>query len=266
MPLSHAAQTSLLKEALNRFIKAYEQKGKKSERIGDIIDAVENAHVIHLAEPWLNQEQRPLAHEMLFRYHHHNKGLYRYTYFKDALEKFELIDAFDLMNIFNILTWLPDVKAQIAATINVSHDILTNSEACELIMSGITQRQNKNVIFEILEDYRQFNTDDLEKLNALKSTGLSFALDDFRVSVPSDWKRLKSLNQIIDFVKLDGEISVRPFLTSDKDDLKALKQHIEHVHNVAGSDKLIICEWVQNMCEAEKLFDLGVHAIQGHDL
>ena len=169
------------------------------------------------------------------------------------------------MNVFNILTWIPSNERNIASTINTSHDLLTNRAYCDNITAALAKRNGTPVIFEILEDDRQFTAEDIKHLKRLKDNGIEFALDDFRISKAGDWDRLKTLKDVVSYVKLDGSDSLRPYCNMGDVGMNELKKQLQSIFSVAGNDKHIIGEWVQNGDEAEKLFDIGVHAIQGQN-
>tara|TARA_R110002126_G_scaffold13118_7_gene57209 strand:+ start:101243 stop:102052 length:810 start_codon:yes stop_codon:yes gene_type:complete len=261
---SHAQRALDLE--LKSFMKACHAESKQHNTLTDLIHAVQGKSTIYLAEPWMNQDERSIAHEVLFRFRHESNQILRYDHIANDLISADLAKGFDLVNFFNILSWLPcDENAQ-PFSINLTHDSLITPEICEKIIEANNRRDGPQLIIEILEDERLFTSNELQMLQKMKQSGIAFALDDFRVSIDSDWERLKSLEHIVSYVKLDGKDSVRPFLDNGGANITALFNHIADIQDLVGSDKKVIAEWVQTPQEAHKLFDGGVHAVQGHKL
>lgn len=259
------AQRALDRE-LKTFVKACLAERKQHNTLGDLIHAVQNKNALYVAEPWVTKDERSVAHEVLFRFRHKSNKILRYSHVARDLNSSDLAKGFDLVNFFNILSWLPtDAKAH-PCSINMTHDSLTTPDICEKIIAANSARNGPQIIIEILEDERIFTQNELQMLQKMKQSGIIFALDDFRVSMDSDWQRLKGLEGIVSYVKLDGKDSVRPFLDNDGANISALFNHISKIQNLVGADKKIVAEWVETPQEAHKLFDGGVHAVQGHKL
>lgn len=255
-----------LSSSLNDFRAAYGKAAEQTPQVHEVIDAVKHKRVIYLAEPWITADTNTVANELLFRFRPNREKLYSYGTICNSIHNAGLTAEFDLVNVFNILSWIPDDVKNTAATINLSHDLLINQKLMNQIVALMDKRKGPPVIFEILEDARQFTAPQIAYLKSLKDKGLCFALDDFRVSHPSDWQRLASLKDVLTYVKLDGEDSVRPFLDGESGELVAFAENIKAIQSTCGTSKRIIAEWVQNREEADICYASGVYAIQGHDI
>lgn len=255
-----------LHSELRKFMSACRPQSRKHEKLLGLIDAIKQRETIYIAEGWVDKNHDVIANEMLFRYRHNGRKVYSYGNIAQDLISADLVKGFDLVNLFNVLSWVPSTITPSACTVNMNHDTLTDPQILQNIADAMKHRDGPPIILEILEDDRCFTEGEITNLKELADQGISFALDDFRVSHDGDWKRLSGLKDIISYVKLDGPDSVRPFVDNGENGLKDMFQHIGQIHNLVGDDKKIICEWVQTQDEAEKLYDRGVHAVQGHNL
>lgn len=255
-----------LEASLDAFRDAYKAATTQTPTVHNVINAIENKRVIYLAEPWITHDSNTVANELLFRYRNAPGQIYNYGSICESIANARLTAEFDLVNIFNILSWIPDDAENIAATINVSHDLLTNHALMDEVVNVMQHRKGPPIIFEILEDDRQFTGEEITYLESLTKQGFCFALDDFRVNTPSDWQRLSDLKNVISYIKLDGQDSVRPYLDNPNGGFAGIARNITAIKNICGLPKKIIAEWVKTRDEADILFSLGVHAIQGHDV
>lgn len=255
-----------LDHELQEFMKACHAERKNHSTLGDLIGAVQSKDALYIAEPWVNKDEQCISHEVLFRFRQKSKKVVSYSHIAKDLISADLAKSFDLVNFFNILAWLPCDPDGQPCSVNMSHDSLISEEICAQITAANSRRAGPQIIIEILEDDRTFSAQELQRLQNMKDNGIIFALDDFRVNYPSDWQRLKGLEKIVSYVKLDGKDSVRPFLDNDGAKISALFNHITDIQNLVGTDKKIIAEWVETPQEARQLFAGGVHAVQGHKL
>ncbi|MCS5596698.1 MAG: EAL domain-containing protein [Alphaproteobacteria bacterium] len=262
----HEAGESALQESLSAFHKLYMAADKQEKSVHEIIQAITEKRIIYLAEPWINSESNTVANELLFRYRYAPGQICSFGDICKTIINADLTAEFDLVNVFNILSWMPNDQNNVTASINIGHDLLTKPYLMDKILNVVSTRSGPSIIFEILEDDRQFTNDEIEYLKTLKDKGMTFALDDLRINYPSDWQRLESLKDIVSYVKLDGEASIRPYINQDSDGLLEIEENIREIKTLCGADCKIIAEWVQTPEEAEKLFEIGAHAIQGHDI
>lgn len=255
-----------LDHELNTFMKVCCPKRKEHKKLLSLVDAIKNRNALYVAEPWVTQSTEVVANEMLFRFRDGSKKVLSYSHVEKDLICANLLTGFDLVNLFNILSWVPSQAGDTACTVNLNHDTLTSPEICKKITEAMAKRDGPQIVIEILEDDRLFTAEELKSLSAMKNSGIQFALDDFRFSHASDWQRLDGLKDIVSYVKLDGKDSVRPYLDNKAADINTLFQRVAQIHNQVGADKKIIAEWVQTPDEAHKLFNKGVYAVQGHNL
>jgi EAL domain-containing protein (putative c-di-GMP-specific phosphodiesterase class I) len=266
---------------LNRFAKIERQQNLDELTLGfknssvqpaaisSLIQAFEQDKVFYAAEPWIDGNKNIIANELLFRFvRGEDQTIGHYAHIEPSLRQAQLVTNFDMLNVFNILSWLPKDTNNIHSTINLSHDTLCNRDLCERFLNAVQHEQAPSIIVEILEDDKQFNAEQINYLYSLKKRGVAFAMDDFRISMAGDWSRLQSLKSkdILSYIKLDGKESVRPYLDQGKSGLEALRQEILKIKNHAGSSPKIVAEWVNNSTEIDKLVSVGVDAVQGANL
>tara|TARA_R110002124_G_scaffold149220_1_gene315166 strand:- start:331352 stop:332266 length:915 start_codon:yes stop_codon:yes gene_type:complete len=255
--------------SLDQFAQDFEAAPIHSPSLSSLIQAFHQDEVYYAAEPWVNAQKDIIANELLFRFKRgEDSAIGNYTYIEDDLRKSGLLTDFDILNIFNILSWLPQDTQRIHSTINLSHDTLCDSELCEQLFSVLQHKEAPSLIIEILEDDKQFNAQQIAYLSDLRKRGTIFAMDDFRINIQSDWARLQSLKSqdILSYIKLDGKQSVRPYLDQGKPGLEALRAEIIKIKSHAGCAPQIIAEWVNNEQEIDQLVSIGVDAVQGTNL
>ena len=256
-------------QSLDELTLGFKNSSVQPAAISSLIQAFEQDKVFYAAEPWIDGNKNIRANELLFRFvrgEDHTIG--HYSHIEPSLRQAQLVTNFDMLNIFNILSWLAKDDKNIHSTINLSHDTLCRKDLCERFLDIVQHEQAPSIIVEILENEKQFNAEQIDYLYSLKKRGIVFAMDDFRISVASDWARLQSLERkgILSYIKLDGKDSVRSYLDQGKNGLEALRQEILKIKNHAGSSPKIVAEWVNNSTEIDKLVSIGVDAVQGTNL
>lgn len=117
-------------------------------------------------------------------------------------------------------------------------------------------------MFEILEHDVDPDTD-ISLVRDLKDQGYIFALDDFSGGQSHD-NRLAAFGDIVEYIKLDGKL-VRGKIDGTPDEVDAFDRVIAKITDAAPHAKLI-AEHVHDRTEADLLFRMGVHAVQGRDL
>jgi EAL domain-containing protein (putative c-di-GMP-specific phosphodiesterase class I) len=251
------------------FILKFKNNPAQPAPISSLINAFQQDKVYYTAEPWIDANKKVIANELLFRFiRDEDQSIGHYAHIEPSLHQTQLVTDFDMLNIFNILSWLPKDDENIHSTINFSHDTLCRKGLCERFLNVVQHEQAPSIIVEILENEKQFKAEQIDYLYSLKKRGVVFAMDDFRISMASDWARLQSLESkgILSYIKLDGKDSVRPYLDQGKSGLEALRQEILKIKNHAGSNPKIVAEWVNNSTEIDKLVSIGVDAVQGANL
>lgn len=122
-------------------------------------------------------------------------------------------------------------------------------------------------IFEILEHNVPAGAD-IGHLRDLREQGHRFALDDFNLGSTHE-ARLALYAPVTDIIKIDGGL-VRDCLDErngrTEQDLALLATRLKSDMRPYNPSVIILAEHVQNFTEANKLFDMGFGAVQGHKL
>lgn len=208
---------------------------------------------------------RVLHGEVLVRMRDSEGKLLSPAQFLPAAERYNQITSIDLWVVRNTLAWYTDVRKENAG---VEPEILS----INLSGSSIGRKSFQRKVRALIEDYHidpaticfeiteTAAISDLESalyfMNALRSIGVKFALDDFGSGL-SSFSYLK--NMPVDYLKIDGSF-VRDIVSDpiDREMVNAINQlgHVMGIQTVA--------EFVENDSILEQLRKIGVDYAQGH--
>ena len=180
-----------------------------------------------------------------------------------AAERYQMMPMIDRWVIRNSLRFLGKKWRQIGAAgpvfcINLSGQSLTNTGFYAFVRDEL--RESKippaNVCFEITETAAISNIDDaIALMDALRSIGCRFSLDDFGAGL-SSFGYLKRLP--VDYLKIDGSF-IRDITTDD-----VSRSMVEAFCNIGKTMGLsIVAEFVSDSGAIALLRDIGVDFAQG---
>lgn len=150
----------------------------------------------------------------------------------------------------------PDQRMPLS--INILPSSLESREFWDLLDKHPAAHGPESIILEILEHETQFTVNH-DLMERARNAGYTFALDDFSPT-ENDWKRLQAFAPYLNYIKLDGAF-VRRGLKGDI----AFKQAVNILRN-AHPDCALIAEHVETRDEADRLFAMGIAAVQGNKL
>jgi len=204
-------------------------------------------------------------YELLLRMEDENGGLIFPGSFLPAAERYNLTVKLDHWVVRTALQWLADHEEELEqlalCAINLSGHTLSDKEFLKFVItefkdSGIPPEK---ICFEITETAAIANlTDARYFIQALKSIGCCFALDDFGAGL-SSFNYLKNLP--VDYLKIDGAF-VRD-ITKDPIDF-AMVRSINEIGKVMG--KKTIAEFVESEEILNALQAIGVDYAQGYSV
>jgi len=186
--------------------------------------------------------------------------------FIPAAERFNLMSAIDRWVVKNVFTLIKDnrdkiIKENMHFAINLSGNTLSDKETLLYIIDLLTRFDipRERISFEITETSAIANLSAATNfINALKSQGCRFSLDDFGSGL-SSFAYLKAMP--VDFLKIDGafikDIVKDPI---DREMVKSINQ-IGHVMNLQT-----IAEFVENDETLAVLKEIGVDHAQGYGI
>ncbi|MCC6202774.1 MAG: PAS domain S-box protein, partial [Gammaproteobacteria bacterium] len=183
--------------------------------------------------------------------------------FLPAAERYNMALRVDRWVIQKMFDWFATQPVELdrlsLCSINLSGQSLSDGEFLREIIEHFRESpvSPEKICFEVTETAAIANMSYAVKfMNALRSLGCRFALDDFGSGL-SSFAYLKTLT--VDYIKIDG-LFVKDILT-DPIDLAMVKS-INEVGHVMG--KKTIAEFVENEQILEQLRVLGVDYVQGY--
>lgn len=214
-------------------------------------------------QPILNLKDNKVHHyEALARMKDEKGGVLLPEVFIDTAERFGLIGAIDRIITEKTMIYQAEKgrqKKDISFGMNLSGKELGDEELLPLLKSKISETgaDPSRLIFEITETAAIHNLDIAVKfINALKTMGCRFSLDDFGVGFTS-FVYLKRMQ--VDYIKIDGSFVRR--LHKSQDD-----QHIvKAITDVAKSMGIkTVAEFVETKKTLKLLKEYGVDYAQGY--
>jgi diguanylate cyclase (GGDEF)-like protein len=211
----------------------------------------------------LQKRDAPEYHELLLRLVDAEGNIVAPNQFITAAERYRMMPIIDLWVVGEALSSIgsiakPADENTAAFTINLSGQSFGNVELKALILEQLDRLQipPRTVMFEITETAAITNlAQALDFMNALRSRGCRFILDDFGSGL-SSFRYLKSLD--IEFLKIDGEL-VRE-IASDP----IQREMVAAIHRIGESMGIqTIGEWVENPEIQRTLTEIGVDYAQG---
>ena len=205
-------------------------------------------------------DHTPVFYELLLRLPDVDGSLLLPSAFLYAAGRFGLEARVDLWIIERAISYLqrmPDPR--VGLTVNVSGSLITNdANAAHIIALLETANVDpRRLLFEIVETTFVDTTSNADPfIDALRSAGCRFALDDFGAGY-SSFHHLKRLT--VDVVKLDGEF-VRNAVASDPDRL-FVRTMTDLTH---GLGMTVVAEYVVDGPTADLMLELGVDLLQGY--
>ncbi|MGD8589654.1 MAG: PAS domain S-box protein [Chromatiales bacterium] len=185
--------------------------------------------------------------------------------FLPAAERYKLSDRLDRWVIGRVLGWLhshPQHLQQMQlCSINLTGPSLCKRDFLAFVIDEIAQSgvPPDKLCFEIAETVAITNLSSAKVfIEALKSRGCLFALDDFGSGL-SSFTYLKNLP--VDFLKIDG-VLIKDILSEPL--ALAMVRSINEIGHVMG--KRTIAEFVENAPILEKLWEIGVDYAQGYGI
>lgn len=236
------------------------------EALEDLLKAFESHTFLFEYEAW-HGEHEVIAYEMLIRAYKIRPTSGQPEYQEEdrvdlkaaveAADKIGAREALDKILVREELIWAYE-RGLTPVTINLSMDAVYSEQFWKDLELPLKLFGPQNIIFEILEDpipeNGRFKIDHLRKL---RDDGYRFALDDYRPCL-RDEERMLALGEIIDYVKLDGDL-VKKGLSGETRALDETINRLSPYYN-------IVAEWVENVEQADSLFKKNVHSVQGRDL
>ena len=201
--------------------------------------------------------------EILLRMQDEDGSILSPAAFMPAAERYQLMPLIDRWVIRNSLKWLGKRWSKLAPSdpvfcINLSGQSLTNTGFLAFIVDELDEHgvPPANVCFEITETAAISNIDDaITLMDALKSIGCRFSLDDFGAGL-SSFGYLKKLP--VNYLKIDGGL-VRE-ITTDKVSLSMVRA----ICSIGATMGLhIVAEYVGDMETANLLREIGADFAQG---
>lgn len=229
---------------------------QSNQDVAVLMEALLEDRFKFVKEPWHGQNGK-LAEELLLRAWD-KKGIA----ISHAKAMNAIVDEGDLSSFNSFLVYKTFAKTPVhnhtSLSVNVFPSCVANQEFWDRLESSVGAHDCHNIIFEILEHEQVYRVDHGLMRTALDK-GYRFALDDFEGTV-DDHKRLQDFAPYLSFVKLDGKL-----VRDGMKDETALKQTISML-KTNYPDLKIIAEFVRNNREADKLYNMGVSAVQGMSL
>ncbi len=167
-------------------------------------------------------------------------------------------------------------------SLNVAVKSILNPSFCNQLeeMTKNYGLNNDDIIIEILEHDVALNAD-ISHLHEMKKRGFRFALDDISYS-PKDKatskenrNRITIFSSICEFAKIDGPL-IRAYLENGYDSKNKNGKPIRYTPTDFETlldtiqrripNAQIIAEHIKNKEEADIMFNLGIHGVQGWDL
>jgi len=205
--------------------------------------------------------QNSRHYELLIRLRDDDGSLVYPGSFMPAAERYGLLCAIDRYVIRNALSWLGQNPNRIGTgrlSINVAGASISDPDFLAFVTDTFmhTSARHDAVIFEITENVAVSSLQAATKLmDALRSLGCEFALDDFGRGFSS----LGSLKELpVDYLKIDGTF-VRDILKDEND--AALVQAINNIGHTLG--KKTVAEFVENAAIKDRVAALGIDFVQG---
>jgi len=187
------------------------------------------------------------------------------VHFLSAAERYDLMPAIDRWVVGTVLKWLqthPDQQARLASCcINLSGRSIGEQRHAEHLIQMIQHAQvaPDKLCFEITETAALANSSlSTCHINALRSLGCRFALDDFGIGLAS-FNYLKHLP--VDILKIDGSF-IDQMLDNPLD--HAMVRSINEVGHIMG--KKTVAECVSSKQLLDGLADIGIDFAQGYHI
>ncbi len=201
--------------------------------------------------------------EILLRMHDENGQLFMPDAFMPAAERYNLVVKIDTWVFNQVLEWMirnPIKTANLTmCSINISGHSMNNIQYLDFVLQKLyeTNIPPDKICFEITETAAISNISTALKLmQAIKSVGCKFALDDFGSGV-SSFAYLKQLP--VDFLKIDGTFVKN--IVDDQIDYEMVRA-INDIARIMGMKT--IAEFVENEEVKNKLQEIGVDFAQGY--
>jgi diguanylate cyclase (GGDEF)-like protein/PAS domain S-box-containing protein len=229
-----------------------------------IRQALDEDRFVLLVQPIQNLRTGAVQYEALLRMVDKDGKLILPQEFLPVAERTDLIHAIDRWAVHQAIKVIAACEARGQAVhleVNLSGKAFADEELLPLIRREIksTGIAASSLIFEITETAAIANINGARQfIDALKSTGCGFALDDFGVGFSSLYY-LKHLP--VDYLKIDGSF-IRN-LPNDVSDQHLVRSMVELAH---GLGKQTIAEWVEDEGTLELLRQFGVDYAQGYFL
>jgi diguanylate cyclase (GGDEF)-like protein/PAS domain S-box-containing protein len=226
-----------------------------------IREALDEDRFVLFVQPILDLRTGTVQYEALLRMVDNDEQLILPQEFITAAERTQLIHAIDRWVVRQSIKVIADCEARgqtIHLEVNLSGKAFADEELLPLIREEIKSKgiAASCLIFEITETAAIANISGARQfIEALKSTGCGFALDDFGVGFSSLYY-LKHLP--VDYLKIDGSF-VRNLL-NDVSDQHLVRSMVELAH---GLGKQTIAEFVEDEATLELLRQLGADYAQG---
>jgi diguanylate cyclase (GGDEF)-like protein len=199
--------------------------------------------------------------EVLLRLRDGNGTVLAPASFIPAAERYHLMPALDRWVIRNTFAGIVEYGADLLPgliSINLSGQSLTEAGFLEYVVDELRRNPGvaTRICFELTETAAISNIDEARRfINALKSEGCKFALDDFGAGL-SSFAYLKGLP--VDYLKIDGCFVKEILEDRASQSIVAAINHIGHSLGLAT-----VAEFVESDAVKTKLRDLGVDYAQG---
>ena len=229
-----------------------------------IRQALDEDGFVLLVQPIHNLRTGAVQYEALLRMVDEDGQLLPPQEFLSVAERTQLIHAIDRWVVRQSIKVIAACEARgqtVHLEVNLSGKAFADEELLPLIRREIksTGIAASSLIFEITETAAIANINGARQfIEALRSTGCGFALDDFGVGFSSLYY-LKHLP--VDYLKIDGTF-IRN-LPDDVSDQHLVRSVVELAH---GLGKQTIAEWVQDERTVELLRQFGVDYGRGYYL
>lgn len=184
--------------------------------------------------------------------------------FLDIAERFGLIHAIDhwvVRQAIHLLAYYHRISQNLCLEVNLSNKFFVDSKLLSVIEQELvkTSLNPASLILEITETAALANINQVQKfVEALKSLGCQFALDDFGIGF-SSFYYLKHLP--VDYLKIDGNFIHN--LLHDPVNQHLVKAIVEVAH---GLGKRTIAEFVSDEETIQLLRKYGVSYAQGYHI
>lgn len=228
-------------------------------RDGGVLDLLNERRVAIACQPVVDAKTRKTAFaEALLRVRDASGAVTTATSIIPVVERAGLIQLFDIRVLelaTDHLSRHPDVKL----SVNVSPASLEGTDWSAALKANIGRRSDlaSRLIVEVTETVAVRDPEATRRrLDAIKSLGVSLAIDDFGAGHTS-FRHLRSFP--VDLIKMDGAFAQN--LGASHDDCFFVRTLVDLAHHIGLP---IVAEWVEDEATASLLSGWGVDLLQGY--